>query len=160
MGNSEDFIEMLANEPVEHEEARKPDWRGIDFSEELNNMVSRSANGFDCPLESYILVSGMIKTFENAKKALLNDALIAFENEAGTAKTVEMYGAKISANQKRTFYFNEIPEIQEVKNHLKVLKQRATDAYNTDGTVIDDSTGEVIMPAYAKSSKKSLTIKF
>lgn len=123
---------------------------------EIRQLEQQAIDGEINELDAYIEIDDLEKECKRAKDAVKDAAISQAENYG--QKIFEHAGRKIEVRNKRSWYFDHIPDWNQKKLDLKSIEEKAKVAA-TSGLNASEETGEVIQPAIHKDSTYLAIIK-
>ena len=124
---------------------------------EVAEYAQMVADGVINPLRVMVMFNELEKAVKEAKESILQDAITEFEKHGG--KPIIEYGFNISKSASGRYSYDNNPDWVRLSETIKELEKRMQTAYKGGGSILDESTGELIEPAIYKPNKESLTFK-
>ena len=124
------------------------------MSNNIEHLKRQVLDGDISPLKFYSMLQDLEKAIKEAKEEILDSAITEFERY-GTSKIKE-YGFEISLTKSDRYDYSGSSVWTSKKESLSEIEEKMKHAAKAGGTVIDESTGEVIEPAIYLANKESL----
>lgn len=128
--------------------------------QELAEILDKVEDGRENALLAYARIKALKELYQQAEKQILDYALSEAELHPGN--TFELNGFEFTKrNGSKRFSFSHIPEVEEVENNLKVLKEKYKQAFisKQKGLMIASEDGEELILPKISYTKDVLIVK-
>lgn len=119
-----------------------------------SKIIQKVKDGEVDPIPVYYSIVQKIKELETYKDAILPETLA--ECDRFDKRELAEKGITVN-NGRRTWSYKHIQAWCKVKAELTEIEEAAKHAAETNGVVVDDSTGEIIEKATFTTSSRSIT---
>lgn len=123
----------------------------------ITSVVDSVKNGILDPLDAFAVFRELEKKFNEAKKEIDELAISEAEKYDKTFQRGSIQFTRVDG--RKTYDFSNIQEWVKAKEHLTKIEAKYKQVANTDFSVLDESTGEILEKPIIKISKSSLAIK-
>jgi len=126
------------------------------------DLVNSVNEGFTNPLEAFVAIKHMEETCKLANKQLKDQDLTEAETYGVEAKDLKIHGAQIQVrNGAGRWSFSHLPEITDLEERLKELKESHKGAYKMSlkGNQMVTEHGELIEPATYIEAGQVIAVK-